>query len=138
MKKKMLALTLALALLIVTVIPAFAAGPNFGPAIYADGVAWGTKGNADLPAPNDHNRQSFDGLYKFTNGVAGQLPVSEAGPGNPSYNGGRWIEYFVTWNITPPDDPITSFDQLDGFIQAGDVTVVESGNYFQCPLLPVK
>lgn len=138
MKKKMLALTLALALLIVTVIPAFAAGPNFGPAIYADGVAWGTKGNADLPAPNDHNRQSFDGLYKFTNGVEGQLPVSEAGPGNPAYNGGRWIEYFVTWNITPPDDPITSFDQLDGFIQAGDVTVVESGNYFQCPLLPVK
>lgn len=138
MKKKMLALTLTLALLIVTVIPAFAAGPNFGPAIYADGVAWGTKGTADLPAPTDQNRQSFDGLYKFTNGVDGQLAVSEAGPGNPAYNGGRWIEYFVTWNITPPDDPITSFDQLDGFIQAGDVTVVESGNYFQCPLLPVK
>jgi len=122
----------------VAVIPAFADGPNFGPAIYADGVAWGTKGNSDLPAPNDHDRQSFDGLYKFTNGVEGQLAVSEAGPGNPAYNGGRWIEYFVTWNITPPDDPITSFEQLDGFIQAGDVTVVESGNYFQCPLLPVK
>jgi len=122
----------------VAVIPAFADGPNFGPAIYADGVAWGTKGNSDLPAPNDHDRQSFDGLYKFTNGVEGQLAVSEAGPGNPAYNGGRWIEYFVTWNITPPDDPITSFEQLDGFIQTGDVTVVESGNYFQCPLLPVK
>ena len=99
MKKKMLALTLALALLIVTVIPAFAAGPGFGPAIYADGVAWSTKGTADLPAPNDQDRQSFDGLYKFTNGVDGQLAVSEAGPGNPAYNGGRWAEYFVTRNM---------------------------------------
>ena len=138
MKKKLLALTIALTLLFVTAIPAFAAGPNFGEAIYADGVAWGTKGNGPLPAPTENNRQSFDGLYKFTNGVDGQLAVAEAAPGNPAYNGGRWIEYFVTWNITPPDDPITSFGDLYPYIQSGDVTVVESGAYFQCPLLPVK
>ena len=132
MKKKMLALTLALALLIVTVIPAFAAGPNFGQAIYADGVAWGTKGNGDLPAPTDNNRQSFDGLYKFTNGVEGQLAVAEAAPGNPAYNGGRWIEYSVTFNGDP--ELVTSYAQL----QTLDVTIVETGNYFQCPLLPVK
>jgi len=138
MKRRLMVVLVVVMVAAVAVIPAFADGPNFGPAIYADDVAWGTKGTADLPAPNDHDRQSFDGLYKFTNGVEGQLAVSEAGPGNPAYNGGRWIEYFVTWNITPPDDPITSFEQLDGFIQAGDVTVVESGNYFQCPLLPVK
>jgi hypothetical protein len=132
MKKKMLAITLALALLIITVIPAFAAGPNFGEAIYADGVAWGTKGNGDLPAPNAHNRQSFDGLYKFTNGVDGQLAVAEAAPGNPAYNGGRWIEYSVTFNGDP--ELVTSYAQL----QTLDVTIVETGNYFQCPLLPVK
>jgi hypothetical protein len=132
MKKKLLALTLALALLFVTVIPAFAAGPNFGEAIYADGVAWGTKGNGPLPAPNEHNRQSFDGLYKFTNGVEGQLAVAEAAPGNPAYNGGRWIEYSVTFNGNP--ELVTSFAQL----QTLDVTIVETGNYFQCPLLPVK
>jgi len=132
MKKKMLAITLALTLLIITVIPAFAAGPNFGQAIYADGVAWGTKGNGDLPAPNDSNRQSFDGLYKFTNGVEGQLAVAEAAPGNPAYNGGRWIEYSVTFNGDP--ELVTSYAQL----QTLDVTIVETGNYFQCPLLPVK
>ena len=132
MKKKMLATTLALALLIITVIPAFAAGPNFGQAIYADGVAWGTKGNGDLPAPNAHNRQSFDGLYKFTNGVEGQLAVAEAAPTNPAYNGGRWIEYLVTFNGDP--ELVTSYAQL----QTLDVTIVETGNYFQCPLLPVK
>ena len=132
MKKKLLALTIALALLVVTVIPAFAAGPNFGEAIYADGVAWGTKGNGDLPAPNENNRQSFDGLYKFTNGVEGQLAVAEAAPVNPAYNGGRWIEYSVTFNGDP--ELVTSFAQL----QTLDVTIVETGNYFQCPLLPVK
>jgi hypothetical protein len=142
MKKKLLALTIALVLLFVAAIPAFAAGPNFGPAIYADGVAWGTKGNPALPAPTANNRQSFDGLYKLVDNEGNllQLPVAEAAPGNPAYNGGRWIEYFVTWNegYTPPSEPITSFEELDGYIQSGAVSVEESGNYFQCPLLPVK
>lgn len=136
MRKKSLALLFVVALLLVAVVPAFAAGPNFGPAIYADGETWGTKGNADLPAPNDHNRQSFDGLYKFTNGVEGQLAVAEAAPGNPAYNGGRWIEIFVTWNVEP--EMITSFAQLEEHIEAGHVTMEESGAYFQCPLLPDK
>ncbi|HZD11204.1 MAG TPA: hypothetical protein VE553_07665 [Candidatus Binatia bacterium] len=136
MKKKLFALLFVAALLVVAVVPALAAGPNFGSAIYADGQTWGTKGNSDLPAPTDNDRQSFDGLYKFTNGVEGQLPVAEAAPGNPAYNGGRWIEYFVTWNIEPVH--VTSFAELQPYLDSGDATVVESGNYFQCPLLPVK
>jgi len=137
MNKKILVLTVVVVLLIGAAIPAFAAGPNFSPAIYADGVAWGTKGNADLPAPTDNNVQSFDGLFKFLNGVEGQLPVAEAAPGNPNYNGGRWIEYNVTWNVTP--ELVTSYAQLHELVEAGDVTIIgETGNYFQCPLLPVK
>ena len=136
MNKKMLALAFAVVLLVVAAVPAFAGGPNFGEAIYADGVAWGTKGNGPLPAPNENNRQSFDGLYKFTNGVEGQLPVAEAGPGNPAYNGGRWIEYFVTFTGTP--ELVKSYSDLSALVDAGLVTIVESGNYFQCPLLPVK
>lgn len=136
MKKKTFALLFVALLLIVAAVPAFAAGPNFGPAIYADGQAWGTKGNSDLPPPNDNNSQSFDGLYKFTNGADGQLPVAEAAPGNPHYNGGRWIEYNATWNVTP--ELVTSYAQLQDLIDAGDVTIAETGAYFQCPLLPVK
>ena len=136
MKTKLLALTFVLALLIATVVPAFAAGPNFGAAIYADGVAWGTKGNGPLPAPTEDNRQSFDGLFKFTNGVDGQLPVAEAAPGNPAYNGGRWIEYIVTFTGTP--ELVKSYAQLSALVDAGMVTIVETGNYFQCPLLPMK
>jgi hypothetical protein len=136
MKKKLSVVMLAVVLLLAVSIPAFAAGPNFGEAIYADGVAWGTKGTTDLPPPNGNNDQSFDGLFKFTNGVEGQLPVAEAAPGNPAYNGGRWIEYFVTFTGTP--ELVTSYAQLAALVEAGSVTIVESGAYFQCPLLPVK
>lgn len=136
MKKQLLALALAAILLIIAAVPAFAAGPNFGAAIYADDKTWGTKGNADLPPPNDNNRQSYDGLFNFTNGVLGQLPVAEAAPSNPSYNGGRWIEYNVTWNTTP--ELVTSYAHLHELEEAGAVTIVETGNYFQCPLLPTK
>ena len=136
MKKKVFVLAWVVALLLVAVVPALAAGPNFNPAIYADDQAWGTKGNADLPAPTANNQQSFDGLFKFTNGVEGQLPVGEAAPGNPAYNGGRWIEYNVTWVGTP--ELVTSYAQLQALEAAGAVTIVETGNYFQCPLLPVK
>lgn len=137
MYKKVLTLVFALTLLIVAAIPAFAAGPNFGAAIFADDETWGTKGTTDLPAPNDNNRQSFDGLFKFPGGeIEGQLAVAEAAPGNPNYNGGRWIEYIVTWNGTP--ELVTSYAQLHALAQSGAVTITETGNYFQCPLLPTK
>ena len=45
--------------------------PNFGPRVYADGVAWGTKGTTTLPAPSVYNEQSFDKLFAIAKGVAG-------------------------------------------------------------------
>ena len=121
--------------------------PSFMPAIYGDGEVWGTKGTTQLPAPKANNLQSFDDLYVFTNannpnGV--QLPVSEAAPGNPDYNGGGWSVQLVTWTaagfmayggyapiLTSEDDVI--YNQQAGYLE------IESGNnYFQCPLLPVK
>jgi hypothetical protein len=135
MKKKLLTIAFLVALLVISVVPALADGPNFGPAIYADDETWGTKGTADLPAPNGNNNQSYDGLFKFPGGeIEGQLAVAEAAPSNPNYNGGRWIEYNVTWNGTP--ELVTSYAQLMRLEQAGEVTIVATGNYFQCPLLP--
>ena len=73
--------------------------PNFSPSLYADGKAWGTKATAILPAPNDHNIRSFDKLFVITNSnnPMGQLPVAEAAPRNPDYNGGRWFTHTVEW-----------------------------------------
>lgn len=137
MNKRIWGLVFVVALLIVAAVPAFAAGPNFGPAIYADGRTWGTKGLSQLPAPNEHNRQSFDGLFVFAPGaVEGQLPVAEAAPGNRSYNGGRWIVNQVTWVGAP--ELVTSYAQLMALEQAGQVTITNLDTYFECPLLPVK
>ena len=120
--------------------------PNFSPSIYADGVAWGTKGTTELPAPNDHNLQSYDILYNFTNGAAGQLPVSDAGPRNHLYNGGRWFAHTATWT---PDglmahDPLPilkSYEDIMVHYDLGHLDIVPGAPagrvYFQCPLLPV-
>ncbi len=132
MIRKSALVALVVAISMIFAVPAFAAAPTFDPAIYADGETWGTKGTTDLPAPTANNEQSFDGLFK----IPGQMPVAEAAPGNPAYNGGRWIEYNVTWVGTP--ELVTSYAQLHSLKVAGMVTFTETGAYFQCPLLPVK
>ena len=125
--------------------------PNFMPSLYADGEVYGTKGTTSLPAPNANNLQSFDVLYAVTNSnnPEGQLPIAEAAPGNPAYNGGRWFTHTVEWTA-------------QGFMDHGIVPVLKSQEdvllheslghlvitpgsfpggppvYFQCPVLPVK
>ena len=121
--------------------------PNFMPAVYGDGEVWGTKATTQLPPPNGRNAQSFDDIYVITNandpnGV--QLPVSEAAPGNPDYNGGRWSVQLVTWTAAGfmADGgyaPILTSADVVIYNQRAGYLVIESGNtYFQCPLVPVK
>lgn len=141
---------LVVVLSLLVAVPAFAAGPNFSPAIYADGQAFGTKGLADLPAPNGNNNQSYDKLFVFTNGVEGeQLPVAEAGPGNPAYNGGRWWTHTVTWTQEGLDAHggpllLKSYADIMVHYNLGHLDITpgspEGGprDYFECPLLPVK
>jgi len=78
---------------------AVAAGPTFEPGISGDGHPWSTQGVTVLPAPNEHNRQSFDKLFVVTNSSApgGQRPVSETAPRNPHHNGSRWFTHTVDW-----------------------------------------
>lgn len=125
--------------------------PNFMPSVYGDGEVWGTKGTTALPAPNAANRQSFDALYVITNSnnPEGQLPVSEAAPGSPDYNGGRWFTHSVEWTadafmhygIVPV---LTSYDDIQYQANMGYLVITPGSFpngppvYFQCPLLPVK
>lgn len=148
MLRKMSLVLFVVVLSLTVAVPAFAdqpdnvggglgnKAPNFGEGVYGDGQAWGTKGTTTLPAPNGNNDQSFDKLYSFTNGAAGQLPVSEAAPGNPDYNGGRWWGQSVTWNVPPV--VLTSYAEIMEHEANGDLSIADAGNYFQCPLLPVK
>jgi hypothetical protein len=130
---------------------AMAGAPDFSERIYGDGVAWGTKGLNVLPAPNEHNRQSFDPLFVITNSnnPEGQLPVSEAAPGNPAYNGGRWFTHTVEWTaegfqahgIVPV---LTSYSDVQEHEALGHLVITQGSFpdgppvYFECPLLPVK
>ncbi|MCR8913320.1 hypothetical protein FDP08_07815 [Marinobacter panjinensis] len=125
--------------------------PNFMPALWGDGEVWGTKGTTTLPAPTANNLQSFDALYVVTNSnnPEGQLPISEAAPGNPAYNGGRWFTHTVEWTgpgfmyhgIVPV---LTSDEDIDYHEAMGHLTITPGSFpdgppvYFQCPLLPVK
>jgi hypothetical protein len=137
---------------LVIAIPAFAATgqPNFGPALYADDEVWGTKDAALLPIVNDNNEQSFDKLFVIvnSNNPMGQLPVAEAAPGNPAYNGGRWYTHTVEWTQSGFDahgtvPVLTSYDDVMLHYSLGhlDITAGSPGgppDFFECPLLPVK
>lgn len=125
--------------------------PSFSPMIYGDGAVWGTKGAAALPAPREHNRDSFDALYVITNSnnPQGQLPVAEAAPGNPNYNGGRWFTHTVEWTAEGFMDhgivPILkSLDDIRFHESLGHLVITPGSFpggppvYFECPLLPVK
>ena len=107
--------------------------PDFSIHIYADGVAWGSKLTTYLPAPNDHNMQSYDKLFDDGGST---VPVAEAAPGNPEYNGGRWSVYSITWNVAPYQ--LYSYQEVMDAEAAGDITTTKLDVYFQCPLLPVK
>ena len=149
-KSKAFNAALAVAAVMGIAAVASAQKPNFGAAIYGDGKVWGTKGNADLPPPNEHNAQSFDKLFMVVNsnnpGV--QLPVAEAAPGNPEFNGGRWATYVVMWTEQAFADhgvvPIlTSYADIQVHQGLGHLTIAPGDmggpqRFFQCPLLPFK
>ncbi len=105
--------------------------------LWADGELYGTNLNGPLPAPKANNRQSFDDLYQVINGVEGQRPVAEAAPG-PGYNGGRWAVVELTWTNGFEPVELTSSDQIDDYLASEALTAHETGDYFSCPLLPVK
>jgi hypothetical protein len=151
MRKYLTILFSSLVLLMAQSVNANPGQPNFMPSVYGDGEVWGTKGTTALPAPTPANRQSFDNLYVVTNSnnPQGQLPVSEAAPRNPEYNGGRWFTHTVEWTaagfqahgIVPV---LTSDEDIDLHQSLGHLVVTPGSFpngppvYFQCPLLPTK
>ncbi len=139
-RKAGLFLSLVIGLLVAFGIQAGPGTPNFSPALYGDGEMWGTKGTTPLPAPNESNMQSFDRLFVFpVNYAPGQLPVSEAAPGNPDYNGGRWATYAVIWVEGSTPVLLKSYEDVMYHVNLGDLVIAEGDHsYFQCPLLPVK
>jgi len=151
MNKRLIIMTI-LAMVMGLATAASAGAPSFSGNLWGDGVLWGTKSTTALPTPtSERNLHSFDKLFIITNSnnPDGQKPVSEAAPGNPDYNGGRWYTHTVVWTdlafeqmgIVPV---LTSYDDLMLHETMEHLMIVpgspEGGPmpFFQCPLLPVK
>jgi hypothetical protein len=151
MRNSLILIFSGLLLLLMQAASADPGKPSFMPSLYGDGEVWGTKGTTVLPAPNQANRQSFDNLYVITNSnsLDGQLPVSEAAPGNPEYNGGRWFTHTVEWTeegflahgivpVLTSEEDILLYESLDHLVVTPGSFPNGPPVYFQCPLLPTK
>ena len=123
---RFLLLTLAAAVAAaVLAAPATTAGNSLGPpgsTIYAFDQAYRTIATpTSLP-----NRGPFDTIYVFPD-CASCASVSEAAPGHPGYNGGRWrvVEaHGITSQLTNAEDVVAEASSL-----------VDTGTHFVCPLI---
>lgn len=134
--------------------------PDFSARVWGDGEPWGTKVTGEIKNPNEN---SLDKFFVITtkDGVTaslpdGQAPVSEAAPGNPDYNGGRWWTHVAAWTEageTAHGDPLplltrygpdTDPESILFHANLGHIEIIEGSpsggppDYFRCPLLPVK
>jgi hypothetical protein len=105
--------------------PALADGNSLGPpgtTIYAFDVAYRTVSTpTSLPA-----KGPTDTIYVFPD-CASCASVSEAAPGHPGYNGGRWrvVEASgITTQLTNADDVV-----------AAATALTDTGTRFVCPLI---
>jgi len=105
--------------------PATTAGNSIGPpgsTIYAFDQAYRTVSTpTSLP-----NRGPFDTIYVFPD-CGSCASVSEAAPGHPGYNGGRWrvVQAFgITSQLTNADAVVAAASSL-----------VDTGIHFVCPLI---
>jgi hypothetical protein len=101
-------------------------GANVG-RLYHDGVIVRT-----VTTPTSQPGQGVDAIYPVANGVAGQLAVTAAAPGD-NYHGGRWAVHVVTWNTAPY--LLTSDEAVIAAAEAGQVTITRMpGADFVCPV----
>ena len=77
---------------------------------------------------------AFDELYSGGDGFLNGVPlISDAGPGDTDYNGGRWHQNVLRDHVDPGKyADASSVDELD----LDDFMSTET--YFECPLLPLR
>ncbi len=101
-------------------------GPLGRPATWVDGELFA---GVVTPATFDPALGNFDELYMCTDGTTfkdGVPLISDAGPGDTDFNGGRW-HLNVSTDCDPTADSVEDLD-LSAF--------ESTSTYFECPLLP--
>ena len=146
MRRLTIALTLVGAALFLVPGAALAAGNGAGgvtgPAFYVDGELYRTVGTPTDLSGTGAPAHSFDTIYA----IDGQPNVATAAPGDPGYNGGRWMVRVLTFSnyeaaVAAVDDndsgDIDSNDEVQAAIDGDFVTANDAGPQFVCPVIPV-
>ena len=132
---------LVLSLLLSTASMASAGAPE--PAFYVDGVVYRTVGTPTDFEGTGAPAHSYDTIYDL-GGL--QLNVAEAAPGDPDYNGGRWMVHKVTFSdydgaLADDDVNLNGNDVLDSdaevlaAIAAGYAEDEGVVKLFECPVI---
>jgi len=113
-------------------------------AIWGDGVLFDTVvTDTSFNSPPSH---TVDVLYNFSmSGLMGQRSVSEAVPGDPDYNGGRWWVQMVVFTEQgleahdPDGDGFVNFElksaeEVLAHEALGHLEILPTATYFVCPL----
>ncbi len=144
MRRFMFVGLIAAALLAVPVAAFAGVGPPGEGAFYVDGELYRTVATPAhfTPSAPDHSR---DIIYAF----AEQTNVAEDAPGDPGYNGGRWLVMAISGNyavaLAYADDPANggndsgnfdSAEEVEAALDAGLLTA-ELVDRFECPVIPV-
>ena len=145
MRRALLA-TLAAATLLVgsaSVAAAAGAGGVGGPAFYVDGTLYRTVGTPTDLTGTGAPASSFDTIYEFF-GV--QTNVAAAAPGDPGYNGGRWMVHGL--EFADYDAAVATFDanlsgdldseaEVTAAIAGGAATDIGIVKSFVCPVIKI-
>jgi hypothetical protein len=143
------ALFTALVAGIVLVAPASLAGAAgaggvTGPSFYVDGTLYRTVGTPTDLSGTGAPASSFDTIYEFF----GEQPfnVATAAPGDPGYNGGRWLVHgleFANYDAavaafdTNGSGDFDSDEEVAAALAAGAATDVGVVKSFACPVIKI-
>ena len=144
--KSRLTIIFAVAFSFMWLAAAQAGATRVAEAIWAHGELYDTVITpTSFVSPPEH---STDTIYNFSmSGLMGQRSVADAAPGDPDYNGGRWIVMLPVFTdlgkqIHDADgDGIVDFelmaaDEVASHVALGHIEVFPANFYFECPMLP--
>ena len=99
MKRTILTIGAAIAIAAVPGSALAGLGPP-GPAFFVNGTVYRTIGTPAVLSGTGAPAHSFDTIYEF---FGAQMNVAMAAPGDPGYNGGRWVVNGLDWNTSYAD-----------------------------------
>ena len=147
MRKALFTALVAGSVLVASASLAAAAGSGgvSGPSFYVDGTLYRTVGTPTDISNTGAPASSFDTIYQFF-GVQ-PYNVATAGPGDPGYNGGRWMVHGL--EFTDYDLAVAAFDandsgdfdsdeEVEAAISVGAATDIGIVKMFVCPVIRLR